>query len=470
MKTLNKLIILLLLPLSAYAGTLHVDPTHTTDREWEGWGVSLCWWANMCGRHSEAQLDSLIEWLTSPQQLNYTLFRYNIGGGDDPQWQHCTPHHMGHGKGLRAEMEGFLDAPTDSTDAFLDNPYHWERDQAQRRIMLMIHRKRPDAVFEAFSNSAPWWMTKSGCVGGGQPATADNLRDDMYGTFSRYLVDVCRHYHDTYGITFRTLEPFNEPLTDYWPQNGSQEGCHFSSPAQVRLIRTLYPILQQSGLSTVLAASDETSVWHSISNFRHYAHEGIMPLIGQWNTHTYSANDSVRRVMRHLADSCHIRLWQSETGDGGRGLHGNLMMARRLISDIRHLQPSAWLDWQYVEENHDQWSLVKCDKQWGTFERHKNFYVRQHFSRFIPAGYRWISLDSDSALAAIDSTGRHLTVVILNTERQTSTTSLAIPGKWRLTHIYRTSRHESMQEIPAKAKDRQVTLPPNSIATLLLEL
>jgi len=45
--------------------------------------------------------------MTSSTGLNYKYFRYNIGGGDDPENKNCTPHHMGNGKGLRAEMEGF---------------------------------------------------------------------------------------------------------------------------------------------------------------------------------------------------------------------------------------------------------------------------------------------------------------------------------------------------------------------------
>ena len=72
----------------------------------EGWGVSLCWWANMCGKWNEKKIDQLIDWMVSPEGLNWNVFRYNIGGGDDPKWTNCYPHHMGNGKGLRAEMEG----------------------------------------------------------------------------------------------------------------------------------------------------------------------------------------------------------------------------------------------------------------------------------------------------------------------------------------------------------------------------
>ncbi len=92
-------------------GEISYTLSHRSPRKpsFEGWGVSLCWWANMCGRWSEDKIDELVDWLVSPQGLNYRIFRYNIGGGDDPLNRNCTPHHMGKGKGLRAEMEGFKD-------------------------------------------------------------------------------------------------------------------------------------------------------------------------------------------------------------------------------------------------------------------------------------------------------------------------------------------------------------------------
>ena len=127
-------------------------------QHFDGWGVSLCWWAGQCGKWSDDKIDEIITWLVSPTGLNYSHFRYNIGGGDDPENRHCDPHHMGRGKGLRAEMEGFKD--------FSGDEYHWDRDAAQRKIMLKIKEKRPDVVFEAFSNSCPYYMTYSGCVSG----------------------------------------------------------------------------------------------------------------------------------------------------------------------------------------------------------------------------------------------------------------------------------------------------------------
>ena len=288
---LRSIIILLLVASSSRAADYSID-TKQVAQHWDGWGVSLCWWAGQCGKWDEGNVDEIIDWLVSPDGLNYSHFRYNIGGGDDPENRNCELHHMGKGKGLRAEMEGFKD--------FTGDQYHWERDSAQRRIMLKIKEKRPDAVFEAFSNSCPYYMTYSGCVAGNKDGGKDNLKPEYYEEFAHYLVDVCKHYKEAYGIEFKTLEPFNESATSYWYQNGSQEGCHFDYSSQIAFLRVLAPILQASGLSTIISASDETSVAHSIEAFEAYKRAGVLSLVGQWNTHTYQGNNRQRaRLSRH---------------------------------------------------------------------------------------------------------------------------------------------------------------------------
>ncbi len=373
----------------------------------EGWGVSLCWWARMCGAWSDSQIDKLVDWLVSPTGLNFNIFRYNIGGGDDPQNAHCTKHHMGNGKGLRAEMEGFQDKR--------GGDFIWTRDEGQRKIMLKIKEKRPDAIFEAFSNSCPWWMTYSGCCSGNVEGGKDNLKPEYYEDFAKYLVEVCKHYKEEYGIEFRTLEPFNESMTGYWSANGGQEGCHFDVQSQINFIKVLYPILQKSGLNTVISASDETSVHNGLDALRSYKNAGIIKMIGQWNTHTYGADDNTRAKVGALSRSLGIRQWMSEVGSGGSGLAGNLNMAMKLMDDIRYMVPDAWIDWQYVEENNDQWCMVKASfSNPSSATRVKNYYVRQHFSRFIPAGYRFVSSLHRNTLCALSPDEKEMVLVAVN--------------------------------------------------------
>lgn len=371
----------------------------------EGWGVSLCWWANMCGKWTDDKIDDLVDMLTSPDKLNYNIFRYNIGGGDHPS--HYNGH-MCNGKGKRAEMEGFK--PTEYSD------YDWNADAPQRKIMLKIKEARPDAIFEAFSNSAPYWMTYSGCAAGNVDGGKDNLKPEYYGKFSDYLIDVCKHYKDKYGIEFKTLAPFNEPNTNYWHSNGVQEGCHFDPASQVKLLRVLYPKLKASGLNTVLSASDETSVPLAIGELKLFKEEGdILPMLGQYNVHTYGGDVMNKANLNDLVKESGLPFWMSETGSGGTGIAGNLALSQRMFDDLNYLIPQAWVDWQFVEEANDQWCMVRGNFAAQTYAKVKNFYVRMQVTRFIRQGYSLLSVGRDDMLAAISPKGDELVVVMLNT-------------------------------------------------------
>ena len=437
-------------------------------QHFDGWGVSLCWWAGQCGKWTDAKIDEIVEWLVSPTGLNYSHFRYNIGGGDDPENRHCTKHHMGNGKGLRAEMEGFKD--------FSGDAYHWDRDAAQRKIMLKIKEKRPDAVFEAFSNSCPYYMTYSGCVSGNADGGKDNLKPEYYEEFAHYLVDVCKHYKDVYGIEFKTLEPFNEAVTNFWYANGPQEGCHFDYSSQIAFIRVLEPILRASGLNTVISASDETNVGLSVQGFKEYKNAGVLPLVGQWNTHTYQASNADRARLALLAHQADMPLWMSETGSGGNGIGGNLSLAQRLIDDMRYIQPEAWIDWQYMEEANDQWCTIRGSFANQTYAKVKNYYVRQQCSRFIKRGYDIVTSLCPQSLAAVNADRDTLVLVLLN-EGATTVHHIDLSQFGTLPALsdveaYRTSANENLARtksgITLGTDGLTVALPAQSIVTLVI--
>ena len=437
-------------------------------QHFDGWGVSLCWWAGQCGKWSDQKIDEIVDWLVSPTGLNYTHFRYNIGGGDDPQNRHCDQHHMGRGKGLRAEMEGFKD--------FSGDEYHWDRDAAQRKIMLKIREKRPDAVFEAFSNSCPYYMTYSGCVSGNVDGGKDNLKPEYYEEFAHYLVDVCKHYKDEYGIEFKTLEPFNESVTNFWYANGPQEGCHFDYQSQIKFVRVLEPILRASGLNTVISASDETNVGLSVQGFKEYKSAGVLPLVGQWNTHTYQANNADRSRLALLAHQADMPLWMSETGSGGSGIGGNLSLAQRLIDDMRYIQPEAWIDWQYMEEANDQWCTIQGNFANQTYKKVKNYYVRQQCTRFIRHGYDIIASPCPQSLAAVNANRDTLVIVLLN-EGAKNVHDIDLSLFTELPDFsdvkaYRTSTNENLAStkngISLNGNMLRVIMPAQSIVTLVI--
>lgn len=439
-------------------------------QHFDGWGVSLCWWAGQCGNWSDQKIDEIVSWMVSPTGLNYSHFRYNIGGGDDPENRNCDLHHMGRGKGLRAEMEGFKDSTNDV--------YHWDRDAAQRKILLKIKEKRPDAVFEAFSNSCPYYMTYSGCCSGNADGGKDNLKPEYYEEFAHYLVDVCKHYKDEYGIEFKTLEPFNESVTNFWYANGPQEGCHFDYESQIKFIKVLSPILAESGLNTIISAADETNVGLAVEGVKRYISAGVDKLVGQWNTHTYSGNNVDRARFCQLAHQTGKPYWMSEVGAGGSGIGGNLSLTQKLFDDMRYIQPEAWIDWQYMEENNDQWCTIRGSFANQTYQKVKNFYIRQQCSRFIKRNYDIITSPCPQSLAAVNAERDTLVLVVLNEGSQaTHNIDLSLfadqPVRSRM-KVYRTSASENLASVITSVKVDgsmlTLTMPAQSISTLIIPI
>ena len=449
--------------LSAQAKEIRILPQQ--HQQIEGWGVSLCWWASMVGHWDDARIDSLITCLTDPQQQNMNIFRYNIGGGDDPSH---TDGHMVKGKGKRAEMEGFK--------ASEKSPYNWDADAGQRKILLKIKEKRPDAIFEAFSNSAPYWMTISGCAGGNNPANTDNLKPEYYEMFCDYLIDVCLHYKERYGITFKTLEPFNESTSDYWGYLGSQEGCHFDAESQIKLLRILYPKLKASGLNTVISASDETNLISAIRVAKAYTQAGdIWEKIGQFNTHTYSGTHPQRKELHEIMTEIQRPFWQSETGpSGGSGFESNLLLAQKLFDDMRYMKPAAWLDWQWMEEGNDTWCQVRCNFADQSYQVVKNFYVRMQVTRFMKQGYHIIESSDDCCLTAISPDKKEMVVCLLNTSGKDTPVCVnlsAFGSVAKKVSLYRTSQQENckqLKDITARKQQIDYTMPAQSITTLII--
>src|SRR6185312_15329771 len=77
-------------PVTPASGATLVKVDLTARRQtFEGWGTSLCWWANHVGSWSASSRNAVVDALVDPSSgLGYNVFRYNIGGGDDPSHHH----------------------------------------------------------------------------------------------------------------------------------------------------------------------------------------------------------------------------------------------------------------------------------------------------------------------------------------------------------------------------------------------
>ena len=169
----------------------------------------------------------------------------------------------------------------------------------------------------------------------------------------------------------------------------------------------------------------------------------------------------------------------SETGNGGRGLEGNLKMAQRLFDDIRNLRPEAWFDWQYMEERSDQWCVISGSFQRQFYRKVKNYYVRQQCSRFIKRGYDILTADCPQTLAAVSPSRDTLTLVLLNEGDETEhRIDLSGNGKLKIKDekllAFRTSANEDMasttEGITLHGSTLNAVLPKQSITTIVIPI
>jgi O-glycosyl hydrolase len=428
----------------------------------EGWGSSLAWWANRVGGWSAAARNAVVDAIVDPVAgLGYNVFRYNIGGGENP-----AHNHMGRFR----QMPGF--EPSAGTWA-------WDADANQRAILQRIVERGTGVILEAFSNSPPYWMTNSGCASGSTDGS-NNLKDDSYAAFADYLTEVVAHYRDAFGITFRTLEPLNEPNATWWTANGSQEGCHFGATNQQQIVKAVGASLVAKGLTgTAVSASDENSIDDAYDILRAYDATAL-GYVAQMNTHSYSG--TARANLRALATTKGKRLWQSESGplNVTPALADNtasaLFMAGRIIADLRDLQPEAWLDWQ-VADTGGIWATVGVNDAQQTWTPLKRFYMHAGFSRFIRPGATMLAVSAPDMVAALAPDGGTLAVVVRNGDTAATNTFTfdltALPTVGATVAVYRTSRSEDLASLPAVAVDGwafTVAAPPSSVTTLVIPL
>lgn len=446
--------------VAASGTTLVKVNARTKYQTFEGWGTSLAWWAYQIGGWSSAKREQFLTAIVDPVAgLGYNIFRFNIGGGDAPSHNHMQ---------VNREMPGFKAS---------DGSWDWNADARQTAVLTQLVTAGKNVIIEAFSNSPPYWMTKSGCASGNSDGS-NNLKDDSYSAFADYLTDVTKHYRDELGITFRTLEPMNEPNANWWKAEGGQEGCHFSAANQQQIIKAVSSALTAKGLGdTKVSASDENSMDDAYSIMGGYD-AACFAAIAQMNVHSYAG--SKRTQLRSLASSKGKRLWQSETGPLSVDLASNtdsaMFMAGRIIQDLRELQPEAWIEWQILDPA-PNWTSFTVNESQQSFAPVKRFYMQSGFTRYIRPGATFIDINNPDMVAAVSADAGQLTIVVRNADTAASkgfTFDLtSLPSIGQSVEMYRTSASENLVHLPPIPLSNwsfTSTVPAYSVTTYVVEL
>lgn len=463
------------------------SPFHDTDGdglgEFEGWGTSLCWWANRVG-YDETLTAKAAELFFGDTGLDMNIGRYNIGGGDlvgertDEALAGMDaavldaflhPAHITRSdsavpgyavdvtaiviteeKPLSWYEENFARADAECGYAW---NYNWDADANQMAVLLAAAKASgEDFLAEAFSNSPPYFMTVSGCSSGAKVGGWNNLRWNSYNAFAAYMADVIEHWHQEGVITFQSVSPMNEPYTDYWSANSNkQEGCHFNQgDAQSTILVALNKELQAKGIDIILCGTDETSIDVAITSYNKLTDEA-KAAITRIDAHTYGG--SKREKLSELAAQEGKNLWMSEVdgsfveGTNAGEMGAALGFAKRVMLDLNELKASAWIMWNAIDMHVDSvwadkssvdyadwasfdskskfgggfWGIAVADHDAKEIALTKKYYAYGQFSRYIRPGYAIIGSDNEDVLVAYDPKGKKAVIVAMNTEAEEKT-------------------------------------------------
>lgn len=415
-----------------------LDPSYQ-GQQFEGWGTSLVWFANATGGYPDEIRNQLVDMVFGDEGLNLNIARYNIGGGNAPN---IDNEYL---RGGASAVPGWWAAPEGTTHEDKDwwdpeNPEHWNWDADANQRWWIDQIKGDVTHWEAFSNSPPYFQTVSGYVSGGFDANTDQIRTDTVGDFATYLTEVMEHVEAEHGIEFDTVDPLNEPNTNYWgtrlgedgvqPVGGGQEGAHAGPELQQLVINALAAELSESELDTVISAMDETNPGKFTTNWNAYTEESRAN-VAQLNVHTYGTGQ--RTAVRDLAKGSDKPLWMSEVegswvdGQNYTSMENGLGMASLITNDLRELEPSAWVLWQPVENSElgHSWGSIQlpfdCTAE-DTLETcpiktNTKFDTIRNFTHYIEPGDYIIGTDNTSTTAAVkDSEDAAVAVYTNNAE------------------------------------------------------
>ena len=469
------------------AATVVIAPTDTyaiNNGIFEGWGTSLCWWANRVG-YSDSLAQQAADVFYGDNGLRLNIARFNIGGGDDPSHDHITR--------TDSNMPGYTKYQNGAVT------FDWTADANQRNVLLRCAEAAgDDMIVEMFSNSPPYYMTKSGCSTGNRDANQNNLRDDSYTAFAEYLAEVCKHYEQDWGIKVQSVEPVNEPYTNFWGAfSAKQEGCHFDiGNSESKIILELQKAMAARGMSDViLCGTDETSIDTQIEAYNALSNDA-KKAISRIDTHTYGG--SQRGQLKNVALNAGKNLWMSEVdGNGTAGTNAGemaagLWLAQRITTDCNELNASAWILWQVIDKHicaagwngkKDSgmpdistgfWGTAVADHDRDTIILTKKYYSFGQYTRYIRPGMIMLNA-SGNTMAAYVKKKEQVVLVAYNTSGSASDLTFdltqfdAVGSK---AQAIRTSNSENWANAgtPTVSGGRlNVSLAPNSVTTYIID-
>ena len=442
----------------------------------KGWGTSACWWSQYCADEKTAK--EIAELLYGDSGLHLNIYRYNVGGGTDPN--NCRVRDPWR----RTESFMLFNSETGETS------WDFSRDKnAVNMMRLCLDTGNVDTLI-LFANSPHYSQTSTGQASGSLLKSTCNIPKANYRKFADYFLTVTKHFLDE-GFPVKYISPINEPQ---WKWGGSyvwQEGCHYETEEMMEIYRIFAEEIIKRNLPVRLYGPECGSMADHTQEYLDamLADELVMSVTDIFAYHSYHHDDSPEErynfkkniVSKHPELRFDMSEWcelpnKSHTKD----FKGALITARIIGQDIVYAGAESWTSWVAVNgfaiaKNGRDFSdaPITANADFSHWYIAKRYWGIAHYSKYIPIGS--VALDigynvsadiNDLNIFAFETPAGETVVVIVN-ERWDS--EIEIDGDFSQMRIIRSSQNEELREIYSGEFKKNIPLKALSLITVILK-
>lgn len=458
--------------------TITVDK-NKTEQPFYGWGTSACWWSQKVS--DDNIREELAKYLYSKEGLGLNIYRYNVGGGVNPEHNRLDPNSW-------RNTESFL-VYNEESGKF---EYDFTADaNAQKFLFKSLEYGCIDTVV-LFANSPHYSMTKSGEASGSTSGNKKtNLDESQYQAFVDYFLDITEYFLSK-GVPVKYISPFNEPQWK-WGGDVYQEGCHYSHLEAYKLMKLFSKGIDDRKLDVKLSAPEGGCISEETKEYIRLIRDdkNVAKNVGSYSYHSYKADENqmvksqfgkLRSTLRYKNERVDMTEWcelpcEHSVNDFG----GALVMARVIAGDTGLTKVNSWSSWVAVNEcdfDADP-STNYCDglfyanhdiSRYGMAER---YYAMAHFSKFVPTGSSIIKSKSNNLSAACKTnfatfkTPDNEVVIVIVNEDGAKDINLKVDGESM--EVYTSTSEMKLENTYSGELLKTISVPADSITTVVIK-
>lgn len=507
------------LALVALAGTIsaqsikvYVVDKNITYQEIDNFSASDAWRCHFVGKYWPQE---------KKEEIADLLFKREFDEKGNPKGMALTNWRVNVGAGSYENREAKeVNNSWNRTECFLlpDGTYDFSK-QAGQQWFMKAAKERGVNNFLFFTNSAPYFLTRSGAT-----VSTDrnyiNLQEDKFDDFARFLVNCTKHFRGL-GYDVNYISPINEPNVE-WHTNAFQEGSFATKSDIYRLVAELDKVIEEEQVETKIlipelgelkylfevdsAANMPDDIIHSMFYKNgEYSVLGFKNLFNcvaahdYWTAYPPKLLVDIRTDLRKaLEQNGHqTKFWASEycileknkeiTMEPSpiKSINLGLYVARIIHSDLALANASAWQWWTALSMGEDvpiqllpmKDSSTESIKYDGIISPTKMFWTTANYSFFIRPGMKRIDVkpthivsDLEAATSLMVSSytdNKEIITVIINYTDKEEQLDLKCE-KAKTGKLYVTSIDKNLEYVGEHAL-KKLSIPARSVVTVVVK-